>query len=132
MDLIRGKVIVGTARGSTRMTLFFTNRLAECGIDSALVRTPGYYTGKMNKETFSRHYRELADKSRVPILIYNIPKYTGVTIDRDFLWKISSHPNVAGVKDSSGNLAFLGEVLPGLNDNFSFLLGSGSVFLPGH
>ncbi|MBN1273155.1 MAG: dihydrodipicolinate synthase family protein [Candidatus Aminicenantes bacterium] len=125
------KIIAGTARESTRMTISFTNRLAECGIDAALVRTPGYYTGKMNKQAFSRHYKELADKSRVPILIYNIPKYTGVTIDRDFLWDISSHPNVAGVKDSSGNLAFLGEVFSGLNDNFSFLLGAGSVFLPG-
>lgn len=124
-------IIAGTARESTRMTISFTNRLAGCGIDAALVRTPGYYTGKMNKEAFSRHFRELADKSRVPVLIYNIPKYTGVTIDKEFLWEISSHPNVAGVKDSSGNLAFLGEVFPGLDENFSFLLGAGSVFLPG-
>lgn len=125
------KIIVGTARESTIATLGFTNRMADLGIDAALIRTPSYFKSKMDKDALKKHYLTIADKSKVPVFIYNIPRNTGISVDSGLLLDLSTHPNIEGIKDSSGNLAFLGEVIPNLPSHFHFLLGAGSVFLQG-
>lgn len=125
------KIIVGTARESTKATLEFTNRMTDIGIDAALVRTPSYFKSLMDREALKKHYITIADKSKVPVLIYNIPRNTGVSVDSKLLIELSGHRNIAGLKDSSGNLAFLGEIIPHIAPHFNFLLGAGSVFLPG-
>ena len=125
------KIIVGTARESTKLTLDFTNRVAAYKIDAALVRTPSYFKARMNQEALKKHYLTLAEKSKVPIIIYNIPQNTGITIDNDLVVDLSSHPNIAGIKDSSGNLAALGEVIPHLDPQFSSIIGSAFVLFAG-
>lgn len=125
------KIIVGTARESTKITLDFTNRMAGLGIDAALIRTPSYYKPLMNREVLKSYYLRVADQSKVPVIIYSIPRNTGITVESQLIIELSKHPNIAGIKDSSGNLAFQGEVMPHLNSNFSYLQGSGSIFLPG-
>ncbi len=125
------KIIVGTARESTKATLEFTNRMAELGIDAALIRTPSYFKSKMDKDALKKHYLTIADKSKVPVFIYNIPRNTGISVDSGLLLDLSTHPNIEGIKDSSGNLTFLGEVISNLPSRFHFLLGAGSVFLQG-
>jgi len=125
------KIIVGTARESTKATLEFTNRMTDIGIDAALIRTPSYFKSLMDREALKKHYITIADKSKVPVLIYNIPRNTGVSVDSKLLIELSGHRNIAGFKDSSGNLAFLGETILHIAPHFNFLLGAGSVFLPG-
>jgi len=125
------KVIAGTARESTKLTLEFTNAMADYGIDAALVRPPSYYKSKMSREALKKHYLTLADKSRDPLLIYNIPQNTGISLDSRLIIELSSHANIAGLKESAGNLSFLGEVVPKVPAGFSYLLGSGNVILPG-
>ncbi len=125
------KIIVGTARESTRATLEFTNRMAALGVDAALIRTPSYFKSRMDDEALTKHYLTIADRSGIPVFIYHIPGNTGISIGPELLCKLSSHPNIAGIKDSSGNLDFLGEVIPLLPSRFHFLLGAGSVFLQG-
>lgn len=125
------KIIVGTARESTKATLEFTNRMASYGIDAALIRTPGYFTSSMNHEALKRHYLTLADSAKVPVMIYNIPQYTGVMVDVPLVVELSSHPHIAGIKDSSGNLNFASELIPQVNPSFSILLGAGSLLLSG-
>jgi len=125
------KIIVGTARESTKITLDFTNRMAELGIDAVLVRTPFYFKSLMNREVLKRYYLSIADQSKVPVIIYNIPRNTGISVESHLLYEFSKHPNIVGIKESSGNLAFLGEVIPHLNPSFSFLTGAASVFFPG-
>ncbi|MGB8952783.1 MAG: dihydrodipicolinate synthase family protein [Candidatus Aminicenantales bacterium] len=125
------KVIAGTARESTKFTLEFTQRMADLGVDAALVRPPSYYKSKMNRDVLKRHYLTLADQSKIPLIIYNIPQNTGISLESRLIVELSAHPNIAGLKESAGNLAFLGEVIPQVREDFSYLLGAGSVFLPG-
>lgn len=125
------KIIVGTARESTQATLKFTNRMAGLGIDAALIRPPSYYKSLMHQEALLTHYLTLAEKSKVPVFIYNIPRFTGISVDSDLIVELSKHHNIAGIKDSSGNLSSLGELIPRVSPQFSVLLGAGSVFLPG-
>ncbi len=125
------KIIVGTARESTASTIAFTNRMADLGIRAALVRTPSYFKSVMTSEALKRHYYAIADESQVPVIPYHIPQVTGLSIEQQLVIELSKHPNIIGIKDSSGNLPFLGEVIPNLPPNFSYLLGAGSVFLFG-
>jgi 4-hydroxy-2-oxoglutarate aldolase len=125
------KIIVGTGLESTKMTLEFTNRMADLGIDAAMIRTPSYFKSRMNREALKKHFLLLADQSKVPVLIYNNPRVLGVSVDSKLLIDLSKHPNIAGIKDSSGDLSFLAETILHLDPHFSFLVGSGGVLLPG-
>ena len=113
------------------MTLEFTNRMADLDIDAAMIRTPSYFKSRMNREALKKHFLFLADQSKVPVLIYNNPRVLGVSVDSELLIELSKHPNIAGIKDSSGDLSFLAETIPHLDPHFSFLIGAGSVILPG-
>ncbi len=125
------KIIVGTARESTAITISFTNRMAALGIDAALIRTPSYFKAAMTREALKLHYYTIADEAKIPVIPYHIPQVTGLTIERKLVGDLAAHPNIPGIKDSSGDLSFLGEVIPGLPPDFSFLLGAGSVFFFG-
>jgi len=125
------KIIAGTGLESTKMTLEFTNRMADLDIDAALIRTPSYFKSRMNRDALKKHFLLLADKSKVPVIIYNNPRVFGVSVDSKLVIELSKHPNMAGIKDSSGDLSFLAETIPHLDPNFSYLLGAGSVLLPG-
>ncbi len=124
-------VIAGTARESTRLTIDFTNRMADAGVDAALVRSPAYYKSRMTRDALKAHFLAVADKARVPVLVYNIPANTGISLEVSLVVELSAHPNIIGLKESSGNIAFLGEVIRRVPKEFRYFLGSGSVFLPG-
>jgi 4-hydroxy-2-oxoglutarate aldolase len=124
-------VIAGTARESTRLTIDFTNRLADAGIDAALVRSPSYYKSRMTRDALKAHFLAVAERARVPVLVYNIPANTGISLEVSLVIELSAHPNIVGLKESSGNIAYLGEVIRRVPADFRYFLGSGSVFLPG-
>ncbi len=124
-------IIAGTAKESTQLTLEFTNRMAERGADAALIRTPSYMKSLMDEEALRTHFLTIADSAKIPIIIYHIPRSTGLTISSKLIADLSKHPKIAGIKDSSGNVAFLGETIPQLHPNFDYLLGAASVILPG-
>ncbi len=125
------KLVAGTARESTHHTVEFTNRIADCGADAALIMFPHYYRSLMTTEALKSHYLTLADKCRIPIIIYNIPRNTGVIPDPSLIIELTSHPNIIGIKDSSGNLPFMEETRPHLPEDKIYLLGAGSLLLPG-
>ncbi|MBM3295098.1 MAG: dihydrodipicolinate synthase family protein [Candidatus Aminicenantes bacterium] len=123
-------VIAGTAQESTRLTIDFTKRLAGCGADAALIRPPSYYKARMNREALRRHFLAVADASPIPVIVYNIPQNTGITIEPGLVVELAGHPRIAGLKESLGSLAYLGEIIRQLPENFSYLTGSGFVVLP--
>ena len=125
------KVFVGTARESTRGTIDFTNRFAGRGISAALVRPPSYFKSKMTREALKTHFLSVADRSRLPVLIYNMPQNTGISLEPQLIVDLAPHANIAGLKESSGSLAFLGEVIRDVPANFHYFLGSGHVVYPG-
>jgi len=124
-------VIAGASRESTRLTVEFTNRLAGLGADAVLLKPPHYYKSLMSQDLIKRYYFDIADKSPIPLLIYNIPQNTGISVEPSTVIELSHHPNIAGIKDSSGVLSNLTEVVPGVRPDFHFLLGTGNIFLAG-
>ena len=125
------KVLVGTARESTRQTVDFTGRLPGRGIAAVLVRPPSYFKSKMTREALRAHYLAVAGASPYPVLLYNMPQNTGISLEPRLVIDLASHPNIAGLKESGGSLAFLAEVVREVPERFQYFLGSGHVIYPG-
>jgi 4-hydroxy-2-oxoglutarate aldolase len=124
-------LIAGTGCESTRQTLALTCKAAEVGADAALVVTPHYYSPKMSVDSLVRHYRVVADASPIPILIYNVPKFTNVNVDAAAVARMAQHPNIVGIKDTSGSVTQLAETVRLAGAEFQVLAGSASFFFPG-
>lgn len=125
----RKKVIVGTGCESTRATLRLTKRVAEFGIEAALIITPSYYKGSMTDSALKRFFFDCADASPVPVFLYNMPINTGINMKSDLVISLSKHPNIVGIKDSSGQIVQIGEIIAGTADDFAVFAGSGSYLL---
>jgi 4-hydroxy-2-oxoglutarate aldolase len=126
-----GKIVIaGTARQSTRHTIDFTNRAADLGAQAALIVFPHYYKNLMTGEALKTHYLAIAAKSKIPIIVYSIPQNTGILPSPDLFIELSQHPNILGVKDSSGILSFFAEVFPKMAAGSIYLLGAGSIIFP--
>jgi len=124
-------VIAGTGCESTAETLRLTEDCARIGVHAALVVTPHYYAGRMREAALMKHFSELADHSPIPILLYNVPKFTHINMAADFVIRISEHPNIIGLKDSSGNIIQLAEILNGVSKDFNVLVGTAGVLFSG-
>jgi len=120
-------VIAGTARESAAWTISFTNTTAEAGAEAVLVRPPSYYKSRMNHEALRAYYLEVADRVKIPVIIYNIPQNTQVWLSVELVVELSKHQNIIGLKESGGSIAFLGEVIKKLRSDFLYYSGSGSV-----
>jgi 4-hydroxy-2-oxoglutarate aldolase len=120
-------LIAGTGCESTEATVRLTNLAAERGADAALVVTPHYFKGNMDSSALKRHYLTIADGANIPILIYNVPKFTGVSVSPELVASLAEHPNIIGIKDSSGNIAQLGEMIATTPLPPSFHLFAGSA-----
>jgi len=122
-------IIVGSGCESTRETIHLTNKMAKLGAHAALIVTPSYYGSKMNDESLVNYYSNVAEKSEIPILLYNVPKFTGVNISKEAVSTLSKHPNIIGIKDSSGNVNQLGQYLNCVDSDFNVLVGTaGALF----
>jgi 4-hydroxy-2-oxoglutarate aldolase len=127
-----GKILlVGSGLEATDKTAVLTYRLAELGAEAALVLTPSYYRDLLTPEALRRHFEAVAEASPIPILLYNVPKFTGVNLPVEVIVKLAQHPNIIGMKDSSGQLGQLVELREKLPSSFQILIGTDSVFLGG-
>jgi 4-hydroxy-2-oxoglutarate aldolase len=123
-------MLVGTGMESTEETIRFTNQVAEMGADGALVVTPSYFKGSMKPKILYDHFMAVAESSRVGILIYNVPQFTGINLEPEWVARLSEHSNIIGIKDSSGNIGQLGEVIHLSQKGFAVFVGSAPVFFP--
>jgi len=122
-------VIAGTGCESTRETIELTRDCAASGAHAALVVTPHYYGGRMNEAALLAYFTAVADQSPIPILLYNVPKFTHVNLTCRLVAQLSRHPNIAGIKDSTGNVIQLGEFLNHVEAEFSVMVGTaGALF----
>lgn len=124
-------VIAGTGCESTAETIRLTEDCAKLGADAALVVTPHYYGGRMNDVALIQYFSTIADQSPIPILLYNVPKFTHINMAADLVARLSEHPNIIGLKDSSGNVIQLGEILSAVARDFFVLVGTASVLFSG-
>jgi 4-hydroxy-2-oxoglutarate aldolase len=121
-------LIAGTAAETTTETILRTRRAADLGFEVALVRTPHYYQSQMTADVLADFYRRVADVSPIPILIYSIPQYTGITVEAPLVERLSEHENIAGIKDSSGSVQRAAEMVRAGRNDFRVLVGSASTF----
>jgi 4-hydroxy-tetrahydrodipicolinate synthase len=119
-------VVAGTGHPGLRETLQATEAAADAGADAALVVTPFYY--RHDQETLATYYREVADGSPLPVYLYSVPKYTGVGLDPATVGTLADHPDVAGMKDSSGDVGeFVRVVRRTAGADFDPMIGSGAI-----
>lgn len=123
-------LIAGTGAESTAETIERTRRAAALGYPVALVKTPYYYKPVYRAENYLRHYRAVADASPIPILLYSVPQFTGITLETPEILALSSHPNIAGIKDSSGSIQRVGEIVASARSDFRVLTGGAAVIYP--
>ena len=122
-------LIAGTGAESTRGTVRLSERAAAAGADAVLVRPPAYFGPVLTPQALADHFARVADRSPVPVILYNMPKYTHVMLHDSLLRAVADHPQVIGFKDSSGDL----KVLAGYRaaaPRLKALVGSGSQFYP--
>jgi len=136
IEFVRGRVpaeralIAGTGLPSTVASIALCTEAAKAGADLVLVLPPSFYRGQMTDDALRAHFEAVADASPVPVLIYNMPANTGLDLSADLIAALSTHSNIAGLKDSSGNVAKLAELRGRLGPGFALLAGSASFFLP--
>jgi 4-hydroxy-2-oxoglutarate aldolase len=123
-------MLVGTGMESTQETIRFSNQVAKKGADCALVVTPSYFKGSMKPQILCDHFIAVADSSRIGILLYNVPQFTGINLEPEWVAKLSQHPNIIGIKDSSGNIGQLSEIISLSQKGFAIFVGSAPVFFP--
>jgi len=97
-------LIAGTGVESAIETLRLTEYAAELGYDVAMVRTPHYYKKQMLPANMLAFYRTVADRSPLPVIIYNFPQATGYDIPAEVVIELAEHPNLIGIKESSGDV----------------------------
>lgn len=123
-------LIAGTGAESTAETIAKTKRAAALGYQVALVKTPYYYKPAYRAETYIHHYRAVADASPIPILLYSVPIFTGITLETPEIVELSQHPNILGIKDSSGVIQRVAEVVGSAPASFHVLTGGAAVIYP--
>jgi 4-hydroxy-2-oxoglutarate aldolase len=123
------RLIAGTGAESTAETIQFTLKAAEAGAEAALVLPPYFYKQSFTPEALIIHYRSVADASPIPLLIYNVPAFTGIDFAPSTLLAMAEHPRIIGVKDSSANIQKISSLLAERPD-FQVFAGTGSALLP--
>lgn len=119
------RLIVGTGAESTIATIERTRAAAAEGAEAALVIAPSYFRAQLTMDALRAHYHAVADASPIPILIYNVPVHMGYDLGADWITGLTGHPNIAGLKDSSGDIARLPGLRARLGPDFVLLAGAG-------
>lgn len=124
-------LMAGTGVESVRETVLLTNRAAEMGYKAVMVRTPHYYKNLVNNGAAQAlYYRSVADQAKIPLMIYNWPQTTGVDIPADTVAALSEHPNIIAIKESSGNIEKVMQMIRETKPGFQVLVGSAPTLAP--
>jgi 4-hydroxy-2-oxoglutarate aldolase len=124
-------IIAGTGSDSIKETIELTNKSAELGADFALILTPSFYKSEMKHSSYVRYFVQIADSVKIPVIIYNVPKFTGVDIEAETVAELSLHKNIVGIKNSSENARQNSEFVSMTNSDFSVLVGTASMLFSG-
>jgi 4-hydroxy-2-oxoglutarate aldolase len=117
-------LLVGTGRQATRDVIAVSQAVARAGADAVLVLTPSVYRAQLPAAALVAHYRAIADGSPVPVVLYNMPQATGVTLTPAIVQELASHPNIAGIKESSGDVAVVADLVGGTASDFPVVVGA--------
>ncbi len=123
-------MLAGVGLESTRATIALARKVADLGADAALVLTPCYYKARMTPEALTHHFEAVADASPIPILLYSVPAFTGITWPAGLAEALAAHPNIAGIKESSGDMGLLARLRASTPESFAVTCGSAPTFYP--
>lgn len=124
-------LIAGTGSDSIRETISLSNDAADRGADYALILTPSFYKSEMKPAAYIKYFSAVADKTKIPVIIYNVPKFTGVDIEAETVAKLAEHKNIVGIKNSSENIRQTTEMIDQTPNEFAVIIGTASVLYPG-
>lgn len=123
-------VIAGSGLESARETIELTRRMAQAGADVALIVTPNYYKARMTAPALEHYYRQVADASPLPVMIYSVPANTGLDMPAPAVINLAQHPNIIGLKDSGGDVTKVGFMAHETRDaDFQIVAGSAGFLL---
>jgi 4-hydroxy-tetrahydrodipicolinate synthase len=124
----RVPVIAGTGSNSTREAVEMTQQAKKVGADASLQVTP--YYNKPNQEGLYRHFTQIAEEGGLPVVVYNIPGRTGRNVETDTLMRLAEHPDIVGVKEASGSIPQMMDVVAGRPEGFAVLSGDDNLAFP--
>jgi 4-hydroxy-tetrahydrodipicolinate synthase len=130
VDVVNGKipVLAGTGSNNTEEAVLLTKAAKNIGADGVLVISP--YYNKPNKSGLKKHYTKIADLD-IPVVMYNVPGRTGQNLEVDLVKDLAKHPNIVGIKEASGNLFQMWQIIDATRDeNFRVISGDDNMTLP--
>jgi 4-hydroxy-2-oxoglutarate aldolase len=119
-------LIAGTGAESTAETIEHTNRAAKIGYAVGLVRTPSFYKPSIDDHMLAEHYLRVADAARIPVMVYSVPVFTHVSVGASLIARVAHHPNIIGMKDSSGDMKGIAAIIAAAPKEFQTLTGAAS------
>lgn len=124
------KIIVGTACESTKETIELSKKIADLGVDAVLLLPPNYFKGSMKEDVLYKYFTDVADATPIPVMLYNMPGNTGINLSSGLIARLAKHPNIAGIKDTSGNIVQISEIVRDTDDDFAVFAGNAGYLLP--
>lgn len=121
-------VIAGTGSNDTLASVAFSKEVEALGVDGLLIVTP--YYNKANRKGFITHFEMIADSVKIPLIIYNVPSRTGVTLSVDVIKELSLHKNIIGVKEASGNISYVALIAAAVAKDFLIFSGNDDMVIP--
>ena len=124
----RVPVIVGSGSNETAKAVTYSKKYSEMGADYVLVITP--YYNKTNETGLIKHFEAVANASKCPVILYNVPGRTGMSISITAMEKLAKHPNIYGIKEASGNMSYTAKVARLLGPDFHMFSGNDDIIVP--
>lgn len=121
-------VIGGAGSNSTREALYLAKEVEKAGADAAMLVTP--YYNKPNQEGLYQHYKTVASEVSIPIIVYNVPSRTGINTTPELVRRLAEIDNIVAIKEASGNLKQISEIIRTTPDDFALLSGDDFLTLP--
>jgi 4-hydroxy-2-oxoglutarate aldolase len=120
-------LIAGAGADSTRAAVRLARSLGAAGAEAVLVHPPVFFAPALDSASIVAHYRAVADGSPVPVLLYHFPKFTHVEFEAGLVAELARHPNIIGLKDSSGDVKRFAAYTEAVPEGFRLLVGSGAL-----
>ncbi|MBM7701920.1 4-hydroxy-tetrahydrodipicolinate synthase [Metabacillus iocasae] len=124
----RVPVIAGTGSNNTYASVEFTKKVEEIGVDAVMIVAP--YYNKPSQEGLYQHFKVIAESTKLPVMLYNIPGRSVVNMSVDLIVELSKIPNVVAVKDASGDLDSMTKIIANTSDDFVLYSGDDGITLP--
>ncbi|TCI69278.1 4-hydroxy-tetrahydrodipicolinate synthase [Exiguobacterium sp. SH0S7] len=124
----RAVIIAGTGSNNTALSITKTKRAAELGAEMAMVVTP--YYNKSTQAGLIAHFTAIADASPIPLMLYNVPSRTGVALDPATVGELAEHPQIAALKEASGDISVMAQMMAHLPEGFPVYCGNDDQILP--